>query len=450
MFVIYNQHAANCNRQLSMEHRSGTARAYARTAVWLLLGINFFNYIDRQILAAVLPHIKRDFLAGDPNQNSKAGLLTTAFLISYMCTAPLFGWMADRFSRWMLVGVSVALWSLASGWSGLAGSFVILLCTRAFVGIGEAGYGPAAPTIIADLYPVERRGRMLAYFYLALPVGGALGYAFGGKIADLLGWRWAFYLVVPPGLLLAVFCFFMRDPRANAVRGQSLRTRPRWQDYTQLFRIPSYVLNTAAMTAMTFAIGGFSAWMPDYIYTDRGSEFAPDPNLLGKVNVTFGAIVATAGLFATLLGGWAGDWLRRRFASSYFLVSAVGVLLAFPATIAMLYVRFPGAWVCIFLAVFFLFFNTGPSNTALANVTSPSVRATAFALNILIIHALGDAISPPLIGAIRDRWNMNAGFLAVSGTMVLAGVFWFLGARFLARDTAKVEHALEQNLVRTD
>jgi MFS transporter, Spinster family, sphingosine-1-phosphate transporter len=242
----------------------------------------------------------------------------------------------------------------------------------------------------------------------------------------------------------------MRDPRASADRGLSLRTRPRLKDYTQLFRIPSYVLNTAAMTAMTFAIGGFSAWMPDYIYSDRGAEFTPSPNLLGTINITFGAIVATAGLFATLLGGWAGDWLRGRFASSYFLVSAVGVLLAFPATIAMLYVPFPGAWVCIFFAVFFLFFNTGPSNTALANVTSPSVRATAFALNILIIHALGDAISPPLIGAIRDRWNMNAGFLAVSGTMVLAGVFWFFGARFLARDTATVESATEQNSVRTD
>jgi MFS family permease len=422
-----------------MGNRSGTARQAAASALVLLLAINLFNYIDRQILAAVLPHIKHDFLAGDPNQNSKAGLLTTAFLFSYMCTAPVFGWLADRFSRWTLVGISVALWSLASGWSGLAVSFLVLLGTRAFVGVGEAGYGPAAPTIIADLYPIERRGRVLAYFYLALPVGGALGYAFGGKIADLLGWRWAFYLVVPPGLLLAAFCFFMRDPRRRRGATSALGERAKLEDYFRLIRIPSYVMNTAAMTALTFAIGGFSAWIPDYIYSDRGAEFARDPNLLGNINLTFGAIVAVAGLFATLLGGWAGDWLRHRFASSYFLVSAVGVLLAFPATIAMLYVRFPGAWVCIFLAVFFLFFNTGPSNTALANVTMPSVRATAFALNIFIIHAFGDAISPPLIGAIRDRWSMNAGFLVVSLSMLVAGILWFCGAQFLPRDTAAVE-----------
>ena len=425
-----------------MQVRPKTVFTSATAALWLLLVINLFNYIDRYILAAVLPRIRQEFLAGDPNQFQKAGWLFPAFLISYMCAAPILGWLADRVSRWWLIAVSVTLWSLASGWSGVAGSFVILLCTRAFVGIGEAGYGPAAPTILSDLYPIERRGRTLAYFYLAMPVGGALGYAFGGKISDVLNWHWAFYLVVPPGLFLAALCLFMRDPRTRSTSEQRpARQRATLNDYRKLLHTPSYLINTAAMTALTFAIGGIAAWVPDYIYSDRGGEFPASDNLLGNINLTFGAITAVAGFFATLLGGWTGDLLRKRFANSYFLVSGAAVLFAFPATIGMLYIRFPGAWVCIFFAVFFLFFNTGPTNTALANVTSPNIRATAFALNIFVIHLLGDMASPPLIGAIRDRWNMNVAFFLVSLTMLFAGVFWFWGAKHLARDTAAIEEA---------
>ena len=416
--------------------------ATPRAALALLLTINLFNYIDRYILAAVLPRIREDFLAGDPNQFQKAGWLFPAFLVSYMCAAPILGWLADRVSRWRLIAVSVAVWSLASGWSGLATAFGILLCTRAFVGIGEAGYGPAAPTILSDLYPLERRGRTLAYFYLAMPVGGALGYAFGGKISDLLGWRWAFYLVVPPGLLLAALCLLMRDPRSSSTSDRPvIQQRATKADYLSLLRTRSYLINTAAMTGMTFAIGGISAWVPDYIYSDRRSEFLVTDNLLGNINLTFGAITAVAGFVATLLGGWAGDWLRKRYASSYFLISGIAVMFAFPAIIAMLYVRFPAAWICIFLAVFFLFFNTGPTNTALANVTLPQVRATAFAVNIFVIHLLGDMASPPLIGAIRDRANMDVAFFVVSFAILVAGVFWLWGARFLARDTAVVENA---------
>jgi MFS family permease len=419
---------------------SGRAVPGAGMALGLLLAINIFNYIDRQVLAAVLPSLKTEFLSGDPNQNGKAGLLTTAFLVSYMLLAPLFGWLADRCSRWMLVGLSVALWSLASGWSGLAGSFWILLVTRAFVGVGEAGYGPAAPTIIADLFPIERRGRALAWFYLAIPVGGALGYAYGGKVAATLGWRWAFYLVVPPGLLLAVWALFMRDPRTQAVSTEAApKPKMRLKDALGLFRIRSYVFNTAAMTAMTFAMGGIATWMPDYIFHHRSAEFPAGPNLLGDINFTFGAITASAGLLATLLGGWLGDRLRTRFPGSYFLVSGAAIFFAFPATIGMLYLPFPTAWVLIFFAVFFLFMNTGPANTALANVTPPAMRATAFALNIFIIHAFGDAISPPLIGAIADRTSMNVAFLFVSATMVIASVLWLTGARYLPRDTAAVE-----------
>jgi MFS family permease len=440
MFVIYNQGAANCNRQLSME-RSARPSPGGRTALALLLAINLFNYIDRQVLASVEPEIRAHFFGpNDPNAHTLTGLLGTAFLVSYMISAPIFGWFADRFSRWAIIGVSVILWSAATAASGIVGSFAFLFAMRLLVGVGEGGYGPAAPTIIADLFPLLIRGRVLSYFYVAIPVGSALGYAIGGYVTPRYGWQSAFFVVGPPGLLLGLLCFWRRDPREQA-NGPKRMERAKLQDYIKLVRIRSYVLNTLAMTALTFAIGGMSFWVPGYLQY-RG--LSPDSRII------FGAILVFAGLSATLLGGLAADFLRSRFESSYFLLSGVGVLIAFPFSTALLFTPFPFAWVLMFMAIFFLFFNTGPSNTALANVTHPSVRSTAFALNILIIHALGDAVAPPLIGAVADRTNMNIAFFLVSAMMLVAGVFWLLGARYLSGDTAAVERAIQQDSVRID
>ena len=422
-----------------------TAAPGARAALVLLLCMNLFNYIDRQVLAAVEPDIRRALMpsdAGDSYVRAKMGLLSTAFLVSYMLAAPLFGLLAERWRRWQLIGVGVLLWSFASGASGLATAFGMLLVTRCFVGIGEAAYGPVAPAILSDLYPVRMRGQILAWFYVAIPVGGALGYALGGQAATWVpqheSWRWAFYLVVVPGLLLGTWAMWMREPSRGAADGLSLRPRRlHLGDYVILAHTPSYVLNTLGMTAMTFAIGALAWWMPDYLETHHV------PRLAGiEPRTVFGAITALAGLLATLAGGMAGDAMRSRFSGSYFLVSGVGLMISTPCVLAFLAVPFPLAWIFIFLAVFFLFFNTGPTNTILANVTHPSMRPTAFALNILVIHILGDAISPPLVGAIADHFSLTCGFVAVSMFMLLGGIIWLWGARYLERDTLAAAHRL--------
>jgi MFS transporter, Spinster family, sphingosine-1-phosphate transporter len=406
----------------------------ARAALMLLLGINLFNYIDRQVLAAVEPLIREHF----NTSMSRMGWLATAFLLSYMLFSPVFGWLGDRFSRWALVAVGVGLWSLASGATGLAQTFTALLLTRCFVGVGEAAYGPVAPTILSDLYPVQRRGQVMAWFYLAIPVGSALGYTIGGAIASAFGtWRAPFYAVVIPGLLLGAWSLFMRDPRRSATGAEAHPPRARMADYLSLLKNRSYVLDCLGMTAMTFAIGGMGFWMPTYVYEFRYGKNAN----LAQVNTIFGAITVVAGFAATLLGGWAGDRLRGRLSGSYFIVSAAGLLAGFPMLLLILKTPFPWAWVFVFLAVFCLFFNTGPSNTILANVTAPTVRATAFALNIFVIHALGDAISPWAIGWISDHYNMNVGFFFVGLMFLVGGLLWLWGARYLKEDTDRATAA---------
>ena len=402
------------------------------SALLLLLGINLFNYIDRQILAALEPDIRATFFATDDvNAMTKTGLLGVAFFVTYMISAPIFGLLADRISRWIIVGGAVILWSLASGASGLAATFAILFATRIFVGIGEGGYGPAAPTILSDLFPIERRGRIMAIFYTAIPVGSALGYVIGGLVGAHLGWRWAFYLVTPPGLLLGLLCFWQRDPRVAAHQLVQESPRRRLANYVRLFRTRSYLINCIAQTLMTFVTGGLGFWASAYL---RYRNQSPDVGM-----TIFGLITVVAGLVSTLLGGIIADKLRSRLPGSYFWVSGIGMLIACPFFIATLYIPFPVAWISMFVAIFFLFLNTGPSNTALANVSLPAVRATAFAVNIFVIHALGDVQAFWLLGYIGGHTNMHVAFLFVSGMIFASGLAWLIGAKYLPADTAAVE-----------
>jgi MFS transporter, Spinster family, sphingosine-1-phosphate transporter len=425
---------AICNRQLTVEGGMKKSISGAHGALFLLLGINLFNYIDRQILAALEPEIRASFFAaGDVNAMTKTGLLGDAFFVTYMISAPILGLLADRFSRWIIVGFAVILWSLASGGSGLAATFAILFATRICVGIGEGGYGPAAPTILSDLFPIETRGRIMAIFCAAIPVGSALGYVIGGLIGTHLGWRWAFYLVAPPGLLLGLLCFRQRDPRVAGHHLVQKSPRRSMRDYLNLFRTRSYLINCVAQTLMTFVTGGLGFWVPAYL---RYRNQSP----AGGMTI-FGLITVVAGLISTLLGGVIADRLRPRFAGSYFWVSGIGMLIACPFFITTLYVPFPAAWIPMFLAIFFLFLNTGPSNTALANVSVPAVRATAFAMNIFVIHALGDVQAFWLLGYIGGHTNMHVAFLFVSGIIFASGLVWLIGVKYLPADTAAVEAA---------
>lgn len=412
-------------------------RGYA-FALGLLILINVFNYVDRQVLAGVELPISKTFNA----TQTMMGWLVTGFLLVYMVFAPAFGWWADRYNKWKLIGFSMILQSLASGGSGIAGSYAILLFMRCAVGIGEAAWGPAAPSLLAQMYPVEKRGKILAFFYAAIPVGSALGYAVGGlmlwtteKLTGTADWRWAFYVLMPPGVLIGILCFFMKDPprHASAVPKSN---KPDFRRYLTLMKIPSYAYNCAAMTFMTFAIGGIAFWMPRYLKVDRGL-----PEI--QATLVFGVVAAAAGLIATIIGGVIGDKLRGRFPGSYFHVSAVGLILGMPLVMLLMVTPFPYAWGVLFAAVFCLFVNTGPGNTILANVVPESLRSGGFALNIFIIHLLGDAISPPIIGWIADHnktdtgSGLGLGFIIVSIMLGLGGVVAWLGARHLEADTKR-------------
>jgi predicted MFS family arabinose efflux permease len=406
----------------------------AGLAVALLFGVNFLNYIDRYVIAAVLPLIQQEFRLDD----TRAGYLVSIFVVVYMLASPLTGVLGDRWPRRWLVGSGVMLWSLATVASGLATGYRSLLAARSFIGVGEAGFGAVSPTIISDLFPRERRGRMLAFFYVAIPVGSALGYVLGGLVGARFGWRAAFFLAGAPGIVLGLLAFRMYEPPRGAGDGV-LRSEQRFEPGAAraLAQNRSFVRTTLGMAAMTFALGGMASWMPTFFARERGLR-------LEEANTIFGGITVLAGLVGTFLGGWLGDRLLARTPRAYLLVSGWGMLLGVPAAVVGLTVEQPSVYLpAIFLAEVLVFLNTGPANAVLVNVALPEVRATAIALSIAVYHLLGDVPSPVLIGWVSDRTgSLETALLMTSVAMAVSGVLYLAGSRTLGEDTERVQQTV--------
>ncbi|WP_373044983.1 spinster family MFS transporter [Vulgatibacter sp.] len=402
----------------------GLLRAHATLLVLTL--INLLNYLDRYVIAGMLPLVQQEFGRND----AQMGVLSSSFLVVYALASPVTGFYGDRLPRKWFVGGGVLVWSAATVWSGLAGSFNELLLARALIGVGEAGYAAVAPGMISDLYDVKRRGRMLSFFYAALPVGSALGFTLGGAIGQHYGWRNAFLVAGVPGLALGLLALFMREPPRGAsdegaqhVGAVGLRAILR-----TLAKTRSFVVNTAGYTAATFAMGGLAAWWPTFLFRERGVP-------LDRAGFLFGAVLVVAGFLGTIAGGWLGDRIHGRHQGGYFLASGAGLLLATPAGLVAVLGGSPALyWTATFLALFFLFFNTGPLNAAICNVVPANMRASAIAVNVLVIHMLGDALSPWLIGRVSDLSDLGTGIALNCGAIALAGVILVAGAGVLRRD----------------
>jgi MFS family permease len=396
-------------------------RAYVGPALGtllLLLALNLLNYIDRYILPGEVSLIQREFHSTD----QQMGALTTALFVCYMLTAPLTGWLGDRFRRKPLIIIGAILWSLATLATAWVHDYRTLYIRHALVGIGEATFGIFAPAVISDFYPERERNRILSIFYIAIPVGAALGYLAGGQMGSAWGWRAPFFLCSIPGLLVAaLYGFIGREPE----RGASDHLKPTADRATAagLFRNPAFLTATFGLATLTFAMGGISAWVPEFLRRSAGYS-------VGESSQIVGAITVVDGIAGTLIGGWiAQRWLRTNHRALY-LLSFWSVALTLPCGALVFFG--PRTWSVpsLFAAEFFLFLNTGPLNTAIVNSVSAPVRATAISLNLFIIHAFGDTFSPQIIGAISDRAkSLRIGLGATLIFLVISSIILLAGAR---------------------
>jgi len=385
----------------------------------LLIGLNLLNYIDRYIFPGAQPLIQREFHSTD----QQMGALTTALFAFYTLAAPLTGWLGDRFPRKPLIIAGAVLWSVATLGTAWVHDYWTLFIRHALVGVGEATFGIFAPAVLADFYPERDRNRILSIFYLAIPVGAALGYLAGGELGTLWGWRAPFFLCAIPGLAVAaLYGWIGREPERGA--SDHVRATADRATVGGLFRNPAFLTATFGLATLTFAMGGISTWVPTFLNRVGGLPL----NIADRV---VGSITVVDGIAGTLVGGWlAQRWLRTNYRALY-LLSFWSVALTLPCGALVFFG--PRAWAipALFAAEFFLFLNTGPLNAAIVNSVSAPVRATAISFNLLCIHLFGDLFSPQIIGAISDHTkSLRVGLGATLIFLVISCVILRMGARF--------------------
>ncbi len=451
---------------------------YSYYALSVLTLINFLNYIDRQILPSVA-----SFMQEDPKlrlTDTELGLIEGVLLLSYTVLAPLFGRLGDRYSRTKLMAAAAVIWSLATGAVGyidhlpflpamvnipvfgfvltLSGGALAICLMRAVVGVGESSYATITPALIADYFPAHKRGTALGIFQAAIPMGFALGFVIGGVLAKYFGWRMAFLIVGLPGIFTAWLVSRLREPVRGGTdvdaHGHAMTptdadaATPQvswWSTAWRILRTRDWLLSTAGYAALSAVLGAFATWATLLLVRDKG---------LGKTeaSIVLGLVVLLGGAAGTFGGGWLADKVAAKRANGYWLVCAASSLLGFiPALGALLsgnpYLYLPS----IFLAVFFLFVNNAPFHAILINSVPASIRATAVALNIVVIHALGDLLSrtgvgfisdslksghlAPLAGAARmlgldpTTQNLSAALLIAPGALLISTFFFLLGSR---------------------
>ncbi len=383
----------------------------------LFTGLNLLNYLDRYVLAAVLPRVQEDLSLS----NTVAGLLGTVFLVGYSATSPIFGALGDRMRRTLLIALGIFVWSAATCASGLAAGALSLLAARAFVGVGEASYATLSPTIIDDTTPETKKGRALAIFYAATPIGSALGFLVGGFMEKAYGWRGAFFIAGGPGLVLALVSLLVAEP-ARKVKEKPNVVR----DLGVLLSRPRYRQAVFGYCAYTAAIGGFSFWAPKFLVARYGMDLA-------KGNFVFGVVTVVAGAIGTLVGGRLADARVAKaeksddaFVSSQLSVCALGSLVGAPLAVACFLSPTPTTFfACAFVAMLFLFLSSSPINAALLRSVPTELRASAMALAIFAIHALGDFWSPPLVGFLADHMPIQVAMQALPVGIALSAFLWW-------------------------
>jgi MFS family permease len=427
------------------------SRAYRSYVMSLLLAIYIVNFIDRQVVNILAEPIKHDLGLADWQLGLMGGL---AFAVLYTILGIPVSLLAERKDRSVIISIAIAIWSACTALSGLAQNFVQLVLARIGVGIGEAGCTPPAHSLIIDYAPKEKRGSALAMYGMGAPLGGLLGMAFGGLIADAYGWRVAFFVAGAPGLLFAALVWFtLKDPR-NAQRAQNVRDNVQVARVTiretlrALAKRPSYYWCTAGITIKAFVSVGYVLFLASFFlrnHPDEVAQFAAALGIesMGFLGLTIGLMSGAFGAVGMWLGGQLSDRFGKRDARWNMYICMVAALAFIPPFVfAMTTGSLALALSALAVTALLSNLHYGPGISSMLSVAPPNMRAPASAIQLFIANLVSLGLGPLSVGLLSDvlarsmgsaeglRWALVlASFLGV-----FAAISFWIASRTLRED----------------
>jgi predicted MFS family arabinose efflux permease len=389
---------------------------YQLRVLAILALINFVNFADRTVILPLFPLLRADFGVSD---TQLAWLQTVLQIVLSLASVPV-ALLADRISRTRIIAAGVILWSVATFFSGTAGTFTALLVARAFVGIGEAAYAPAAQSMISGAFSVAARARAQAVFAAGMLIGGASGQAIGGIIGDKYSWEPAFFIVGFPGLLLGLLVLRLEEP----LRGPRKEIVP----LDHLLRVPAFLALNLCGVLVTFAAVSFITWGPDFVVREKGFSLREAGVWLGV-----GGVVALVG--GVLVGGYIADALQRRWNYGRIVTILLAFLLAAPFIVTALNAETKTMVLGgFFVAGFFMSWYHGPVTAVIHDMMPPRAHATSVGVYMFITQLIGGTLGPLAVGQVSDRRSLEMGLYVATFIMLLGALCFLLVVYFIRRD----------------
>ena len=401
----------------------------------LLFLLYMFDYIDRLVISSLFPFLKQDWGLTDTH----CGLLISAVYWSILVFSLPASIAVDRWSRKKSIGIMSLLWGFACIACAFTRNFTQLFAARSVIGIGEAGYAPGGTAMISALFPQEKRARMLGIWNAAIPLGGALGVALGGIIAQHFGWRHAFGIMAIPGIIVALLFFKVKDYRTIELPGVAGKEDAEKKDRMgvadiaiQFIKNKTLIANNFAFAGNAFVTAALLTWLPSYFNRLEGlpmSKAGPKS-----------AVVMLMAIVGAPLGGYLADrWQQKRKTARLLFPSLSSLTTAAILLIAFTFLRGNLQYVVLLFggvsAIAFV-----PASVAVTqDVVHPGLRAISLSLCVIVQHLFGSALGPPFIGSLSDRYSLETAMQFLPIFAFLAGILYFAGAFFYVNDAARIE-----------